>query len=46
MYLKMSNRRKRFRLAKNPDIREEDWKNMLWTDKYKFEVFGSHQAFV
>lgn len=45
IYLKMPSKRKSFRLAKKIDIGEEDWKNVLWTDKYKFEVFGSHQAF-
>ena len=42
-YLRLANKNKRLRWAK-----DEDWKigKNLWTDEYKFEVFGSQIPFV
>ena len=43
-YLRRANKRKWLRWAKeHRHWTEEDWKKMLWTDKSKFEVFGSHR---
>ena len=43
-YLRLANKRKRLRWAKeHRHWTEEDWKKVLWTDKSKFEVFGSHR---
>ena len=43
-YLRLANKRKILRLAKeHRHWTEEDWKTVLWTDKSKFEVFGSHR---
>ncbi|KAL7844322.1 hypothetical protein SRHO_G00228610 [Serrasalmus rhombeus] len=46
-YLRLANKRKRLIWAKeHRHWTEEDWKKVLWTDKSKFEVFGSHRTFV
>src|SRR4029434_2663294 len=38
------NKKKRLICAKeHRHWTEEDWKKVLWTDKSKFEVFGSHK---
>uniref|UniRef100_A0A3B1IXD5 Transposase Tc1-like domain-containing protein n=1 Tax=Astyanax mexicanus TaxID=7994 RepID=A0A3B1IXD5_ASTMX len=40
-YLRLANKRKRLRWAKeHRHWTEEDWKKVLWTNEYKFEVFG------
>ena len=44
-YLRLANKRKKLRWVKeHRHWTEEDWKKkVLWTDKSKFEVFGSHR---
>ena len=43
-YLRLANKIKRLRWAKEHiHWTEEDWKKVLWTDKSKFKVFGSHR---
>ena len=43
-YLRLANKKKALRWAKEHRYwTEEDWKKVLWTDKSKFEVFGSHR---
>ena len=41
---KLASKQKRLRGAKeHRHWTEEDWKKVLWTDKSKFEVFGSQR---
>jgi hypothetical protein len=43
-YLRLSNKKKRLRWAKeHRHWTKEDWKRVLWTDEYKFEVYGSQR---
>ena len=42
-YLRLANKKKILRWAKNRHWTEEYWKKVLWTDKSKFEVFGSQR---
>lgn len=45
--LNLANKKKRLRWAKeHRHWAEEEWKRVLWTKLFKFEMFGSDSAFV